>query len=217
MKPGLASASDAQLLAAAGALATTIFHPVGTCRMGREDDIEAVVGPDLRVRGVDGLRIVDASVMPTLTSGNTAAPTMAIAERASHLILQQAQRHVPASASVPAHGGRRAFSSSAAAGAGASEMARAVAAINPALSARLGYRFHDPARLHAAVGPARVPADGGLTDSAARAVKLGHAVVSLVACDLRLQACPQETATGLHHWRLQSICTSTLKVKSSRT
>lgn len=84
--PGARYVSEAELIAAAGAVGTTIFHPVGTCRMGRADDPDAVVDSRLRVRGVTGLRVVDASVMPTITSGNTNSPTLMIAERASDMI-----------------------------------------------------------------------------------------------------------------------------------
>jgi choline dehydrogenase len=76
--------SDAQLVEFIRAKAETIYHPIGTCRMGNDDD--AVVDPQLRVRGVEGLRVVDASVMPTLIGGNTNAPTMMMAERAADLI-----------------------------------------------------------------------------------------------------------------------------------
>jgi choline dehydrogenase len=84
--PGPALTSDAELIAAAGDLGTTIFHPVGTCAMGHADDPQAVVDAELRVRGIEGLRIADASVMPTITSGNTNAPTMMIAEQAAALM-----------------------------------------------------------------------------------------------------------------------------------
>jgi choline dehydrogenase len=84
--PGVAAESDADLLAFIRATATTVFHPVGTCRMGT--DADAVVDPDLRVRGVDGLRVADASVTPLLPSANTNAPTMMIAEKAADLILR---------------------------------------------------------------------------------------------------------------------------------
>ncbi|HSP57324.1 MAG TPA: GMC family oxidoreductase N-terminal domain-containing protein [Halomonas sp.] len=87
VKPGMAYQSDDDLARLAGDIGTTIFHPVGTARMGREDDSLAVVDPHLRVRGVAGLRIVDASVMPTITSGNTNSPTLMIAEKAVNWIL----------------------------------------------------------------------------------------------------------------------------------
>ncbi len=82
-KPGPQYRSDAELARLAGDIATTIFHPVGSARMGRADDDDAVVDPRLRVRGVGGLRIADASVMPTITSGNTNSPTLMIAEKAA--------------------------------------------------------------------------------------------------------------------------------------
>ncbi|MBA3625951.1 MAG: choline dehydrogenase, partial [Methylibium sp.] len=82
-RPGLRYQSDEELAQLAGDIGTTIFHPVGTCRMGRGDDLDAVVDSRLRLRGVDGLRVVDASVMPTITSGNTNSPTLMIAEQAA--------------------------------------------------------------------------------------------------------------------------------------
>jgi len=82
-KPGPQYQSDEELARLAGDIATTIFHPVGTCKMGRSDDETAVVDSRLRVRGVAGLRVVDASVMPTITSGNTNSPTLMIAEKAA--------------------------------------------------------------------------------------------------------------------------------------
>ena len=90
-KPGIEFQTDAELAKLAGDIASTIFHPVGTTRMGREDDPLAVVDSRLRVRGIAGLRVVDAGVMPTITSGNTSAPTMMIAEKAARLILQDAR------------------------------------------------------------------------------------------------------------------------------
>ena len=83
-KPGPDYQSDTELAQGAGDVASTIFHPVGTARMG--SDPGSVVDPDLRVRGVQGLRVVDASVMPRITSGNTNSPTIMIAERAADLI-----------------------------------------------------------------------------------------------------------------------------------
>ena len=84
--PGPQFQTEEELMQAAGAVGTTIFHPVGTCRMGCADDPGAVVDARLRVLGVMGLRVVDASVMPTITSGNTNSPTLMIAERASDMI-----------------------------------------------------------------------------------------------------------------------------------
>jgi choline dehydrogenase len=84
-RPGLASDSDLQLEKAAGELGTTIFHPVGTCKMG--NDPMAVVDDELRVRGVERLRVIDASIFPRITSGNTNAPTYLVAERGARLLL----------------------------------------------------------------------------------------------------------------------------------
>jgi choline dehydrogenase-like flavoprotein len=84
-KPGPEYRSEEELAEAAGMIGTTIFHPVGTCRMGA--DAESVVDPELKVRGIGRLRIADASVMPTITSGNTNSPTLMIAEKAVDLIL----------------------------------------------------------------------------------------------------------------------------------
>ena len=83
--PGAASQSDAEIEAFIRRKAETVYHPVGTCRMG--NDAGAVVDTELRVRGVPGLRVVDASVMPCLPGGNTNAPTIMIAERAAQLIV----------------------------------------------------------------------------------------------------------------------------------
>ncbi len=86
--PARTDLTDAELVEFIRAKAETVYHPVGTCRMGRDED--AVVDPQLRVRGVDALRVVDASVMPELPTGNTNAPTIMIAERAADLIRQLA-------------------------------------------------------------------------------------------------------------------------------
>ena len=83
LKPGAQFRSEEELARAAGDIGTTIFHPVGTCKMGRSDDPLAVLDSQLRVRGIGGLRVVDASVMPTITSGNTNSPTIMIAEKAA--------------------------------------------------------------------------------------------------------------------------------------
>lgn len=89
IKPGVASDDDADLAQAAGDIGTTIFHPVGTVRMGA--DADAPLDGALRLRGVDGLRVVDASVMPAITSGNTNSPTIMIAEKAADMILAEAR------------------------------------------------------------------------------------------------------------------------------
>ncbi|HSW84044.1 MAG TPA: GMC oxidoreductase, partial [Usitatibacter sp.] len=85
-RPGPAVGDDAALVKAAGDLGTTIFHPVGTCRMGPGDG--AVVDDRLRVNGIEGLRVIDASIMPRITSGNTNAPTYMIAERGAEFVLE---------------------------------------------------------------------------------------------------------------------------------
>nr|MBP7545461.1 GMC family oxidoreductase N-terminal domain-containing protein [Acidovorax sp.] len=82
-KPGLQYQSDEDLARLAGDIATTIFHPVGTTKMGRDDDPMAVLDSRLRVRGIAGLRVVDAGAMPTITSGNTNSPTLMLAEKAA--------------------------------------------------------------------------------------------------------------------------------------
>ena len=85
-KPGVQYQSDEDLARLAGDIATTIFHPVGTTKMGRDDDPMAVLDSRLRVRGIAGLRVVDAGAMPTITSGNTNSPTLMLAEKAAEWI-----------------------------------------------------------------------------------------------------------------------------------
>ncbi len=89
--PGPAATSDEDLLDASARLGTTIFHPVGTAKMGRPDDARAVLDERLRVRGIKGLRVIDASVMPAITSGNTANPTMMIGEKGAAMMLEDAK------------------------------------------------------------------------------------------------------------------------------
>lgn len=88
-KPGVEFQSDADLAKLAGDIANTSFHPVGTTRMGSDNDPMAVVDSHLRVRGMEGLRVVDAGIMPTITSGNTNAPTLMIAEKAAGFITRE--------------------------------------------------------------------------------------------------------------------------------
>ena len=87
IKPGPAYRTEEELARAAGEVGTTIFHPVGTCKMG--SDPMAVVDAKLRVHGLDRLRVVDASIMPTIVSGNTNSPVIMIAEKAAEAILVQ--------------------------------------------------------------------------------------------------------------------------------
>ena len=89
LHPGAAVQGDAEIDAWVRATGETIYHPVGTCRMGPEGDAGAVVDAELRVGGIEGLRVVDASVMPTLVGGNTNAPTIMIAEKAADMILRR--------------------------------------------------------------------------------------------------------------------------------
>ncbi len=86
-RPGADRDGDEELVRAAGEIGTTIFHPVGTARMGR--DAGAVVDERLRVRGIECLRVIDASIMPTITSGNTNAPTLMIAEKGAAMLREE--------------------------------------------------------------------------------------------------------------------------------
>jgi len=90
--PGAEFDTEEQLAVAAGNIGTTIFHPVGTCKMGQADDDTAVTDSRLRVRGLSGLRVVDASIMPTITSGNTSSPTVMIAARGAQMIREDRAR-----------------------------------------------------------------------------------------------------------------------------
>ncbi|PHM18713.1 MAG: choline dehydrogenase [Curvibacter sp. PD_MW3] len=91
-KPGTQYQSDEDLARLAGDIGSTIFHPVGTTRMGRSDDPMAVLDAQLRVRGIQGLRVVDAGAMPTITSGNTNSPVLMMAEKAARWIIEDASR-----------------------------------------------------------------------------------------------------------------------------
>jgi choline dehydrogenase-like flavoprotein len=86
IRPGPGAQTEAELVRASGDIGTTLFHPAGTCKMGADD--QAVVDERLRVYGIAGLRVVDASIMPTITSGNINSPTVMIAEKAADLIRQ---------------------------------------------------------------------------------------------------------------------------------
>ena len=87
----VSDADEAALEHAAGDIGTTIFHPVGTAKMGRGDDPRAVVDARLRVIGLDGLRVIDASVMPSITSGHTTSPTMMIAEKGAAMLVEDSK------------------------------------------------------------------------------------------------------------------------------
>jgi choline dehydrogenase len=100
IKPGVQYQSDEDLTRLAGDIATTIFHPVGTTKMGRDDDPMAVVNSRLQVRGVAGLRVVDAGIMPTITSGNTNSPVLMIAEKVAGWIIQERRAQAAAAAAT---------------------------------------------------------------------------------------------------------------------
>ncbi|UTH74782.1 GMC family oxidoreductase [Chromobacterium sp. IIBBL 290-4] len=98
-RPGLQCQSDEELIEAAGRIGTTIFHPAGTCKMGADE--LAVVDARLRVHGIAGLRVADASIMPAITSGNTNSPTLMIASRAAQLIMQDNKQPAPIRTPAP--------------------------------------------------------------------------------------------------------------------
>ena len=90
MRPGLNIIKNEELVKEAGKFANTVFHPVGTCKMG--NDKQSVVNDQLKVYGIDNLRVVDASIMPNITSGNTNAPTIMIAEKAADMIINESKK-----------------------------------------------------------------------------------------------------------------------------
>lgn len=90
MEPGPSIQSDAEIAEWVKCVGTTMWHPVGTCRMGQ--DTRAVVDARLRVRGVDGLRVIDASIMPNITSDNTNAPTQALARQGTAMLVEDLKR-----------------------------------------------------------------------------------------------------------------------------
>ena len=94
--PGPKVQSDEEILAYARQTVITVFHQSGTCKMGPDGDVNAVVDERLRVRGLDGLRVVDASIMPNVVSGNTNAPTMMIAEKGAEMIKADRRATAPA-------------------------------------------------------------------------------------------------------------------------
>ena len=90
-RPGPQAQTQEELVRAAGDIGTTIFHPVGTAKMGADNDPMAVLDERLRVRGVLGLRVIDASAMPRITSGNTNSPTVMIAEKGAAMVMEDAR------------------------------------------------------------------------------------------------------------------------------
>jgi choline dehydrogenase-like flavoprotein len=91
-RPGAHLSGDDELVTAAGEIGTTIFHPVGTAKMGTVDDPLAVLDERLRVRGLEGLRVIDAAAMPRIPSGNTNSPTIMIGEKGAAMVLEDATR-----------------------------------------------------------------------------------------------------------------------------